>query len=123
MRTIPTWDQYYLDICKVVAGRIPEGVNVLPNQVALASQLQHAVGLAWGFKLQGKPNVVMAYCGDGATSAHLFIDGVPCCDQFTAHILAHDGLIEPAYTGDVGQRVPASLTAAGLAAITEPAAA
>src|SRR5205807_1533941 len=25
---------------KVVAGRIPEGVNVLPNQVALASQLQ-----------------------------------------------------------------------------------
>jgi hypothetical protein len=53
----------------------------------------------------------------------LFIDGVPCCDQFTAHVLAHDGLIEPAYTGDVGQRVPATLTAAGLAAITEPAAA
>jgi pyruvate dehydrogenase E1 component alpha subunit len=53
---------------KVVAGRIPEGVNVLPNQVALASQLQHAAGLAWGLKLQRKPGVVMAYCGDGATS-------------------------------------------------------
>ena len=53
---------------KVVAGRIPDGINVLPNQVALASQLQHATGLAWGFKLQGKPGVVMAYCGDGATS-------------------------------------------------------
>ena len=53
----------------------------------------------------------------------LFIDGVPCCDQFTAHALAHDGLIEPVYTGDVGQRVPAALTAAGLAAIAEPAAA
>src|SRR2546423_13450174 len=53
----------------------------------------------------------------------LFVDGVPCCDQFTAHVLAHDGLIEPAYTGDVGQRVPATLTAAGLAAITEPPAA
>ena len=52
----------------------------------------------------------------------LFIDGVPCCDQFTAHVLAHDGLIEPAYFGGLGQRVPATLTAAGLAAI-EPAAA
>lgn len=47
----------------------------------------------------------------------LFIDGVPCCDQFTAHVLAHDGLIEPAYSGHIGQRVPATLTAAGLAAI------
>lgn len=47
----------------------------------------------------------------------LFIDGVPCCDQFTAHLLAHDGLIEPVHTGLVGQRVPAALTAAGLAAI------
>jgi hypothetical protein len=54
----------------------------------------------------------------------LFIDGVPCCDQFTAHALAHDGLIEPAYSGDIGERVPATLTAAGLAAITPaPAAA
>jgi hypothetical protein len=52
----------------------------------------------------------------------LFIDGVPCCDQFTAHGLAHDGLIEPAFTGRIGQRVPATLTAAGAAAL-EPVAA
>jgi hypothetical protein len=52
----------------------------------------------------------------------LFIDGVPCCDQFTAHGLAHDGFIEPAYTGTLGQRVPAAATPAGLAAI-EPIAA
>jgi hypothetical protein len=50
----------------------------------------------------------------------LFIDGVSCCDQFTAHTLAHDGLIAPAHSGAIGQRVPATLTAAGLAAI-EPA--
>ena len=53
---------------KVASGRIPDGVNVLPNQVALATQLQHAVGLAWGLKLQRKPGVVMAYCGEGASS-------------------------------------------------------
>jgi hypothetical protein len=54
----------------------------------------------------------------------LFIDGMPCCDQYTAHTLAHAGLIEPAYRGGIGERVPAVLTAAGSAAITpSPAAA
>src|SRR5690349_20496776 len=37
---------------KLAASRIPDDVRVLPNQVALAAQLQHAVGLAWGLKLQ-----------------------------------------------------------------------
>src|SRR5206468_11079406 len=50
------------------ATRIPEGVNVLPTQVALAAQLPHAVGLAWGLKLQKKDSVVMAYVGDGGSS-------------------------------------------------------
>jgi pyruvate dehydrogenase E1 component alpha subunit len=53
---------------KAASGRIPDGVNVLPNQVALAPQLQHAVGLAWGLMIQRKPGVVMAYCGEGAAS-------------------------------------------------------
>jgi pyruvate dehydrogenase E1 component alpha subunit len=53
---------------KMAPSRIPDDVLVLPNQVALATQLQHAVGLAWGLKLQGKPGVVMAYCGEGAAS-------------------------------------------------------
>ena len=50
------------------ATRIPEGVNVLPTQVALAAQLPHAVGLAWGLKLQKKHSVVMTYVGDGGSS-------------------------------------------------------
>jgi pyruvate dehydrogenase E1 component alpha subunit len=50
------------------ATRIPESVNVLPTQVALAAQLPHAVGLAWGLKLQKKDSVVMAYVGDGGSS-------------------------------------------------------
>jgi hypothetical protein len=54
----------------------------------------------------------------------LFIDDVPCCDQYTAHTLAHAGLIEPAKPGAVGELVPARLTAAGEAAIVPaPAAA
>ena len=50
------------------ASRIPEGVNVLPTQVALAAQLPHATGLAWGLKLQKKDAVVMTYIGDGGSS-------------------------------------------------------
>lgn len=54
----------------------------------------------------------------------LFIDNVPCCDQYTAHMLAHAGLIEPATSGDVGELVAAQLTAEGEAALAPaPAAA
>ena len=54
----------------------------------------------------------------------LFIDGVPCCDQYLAHTLAHDGYIEPTRQGAVGTLVPATLTHAGEAALTPaPAAA
>ena len=50
------------------AGRIPEAVRMLPPQAALAAQLPHAVGLAWGLKLQKKDGIVLTYCGDGASS-------------------------------------------------------
>ena len=53
---------------KLDGGRIPEGVNVLPLQVALAAHLQHATGLAWGLKLQKKDAVVMTHVGEGASS-------------------------------------------------------
>lgn len=48
----------------------------------------------------------------------LFIDGVPCCDQYLAHTLAHEGLIEPTHQGAVGTLVPAALTDAGEAALS-----
>ncbi|WP_026423695.1 hypothetical protein [Actinokineospora inagensis] len=46
----------------------------------------------------------------------LYIDGVPCCDQFTAHQLTHDGLITATH-GRFGELVPAVLTPAGHTAI------
>lgn len=53
----------------------------------------------------------------------LFIDDVPCCDQYTAHLLAHAGLIEPVKRGSLGELVPAKLTSAGRAALTPAVAA
>lgn len=49
-------------------GYVPKGVNVLPLQIGIAAQLPHAVGLAWGLRHQGSDGVVVAFCGDGATS-------------------------------------------------------
>jgi hypothetical protein len=48
----------------------------------------------------------------------LLIDGLGCCDQFTAHRLAQAGLIRPAVRGAIGERVRAELTVAGRAALT-----
>ena len=53
---------------KLDGGRVPDGANVLPLQVALAAHLQHATGLAWGLKLQKKDAVVMAHVGEGGSS-------------------------------------------------------
>lgn len=49
-------------------GLVPDGVRVAPIQISLAAQLPHAVGLAWGRRLQGHPEVVMTFFGDGASS-------------------------------------------------------
>jgi pyruvate dehydrogenase E1 component alpha subunit len=48
--------------------RVPDGVKVLPYQISLATQLPHAVGLAWGLRHQGLDGVVCVYFGDGASS-------------------------------------------------------
>ena len=42
--------------------------RILPVAIALASQLPHAVGLAWGLRHQGSDAVVAAFCGEGASS-------------------------------------------------------
>jgi TPP-dependent pyruvate/acetoin dehydrogenase alpha subunit len=61
---------------KIGPARIPEGVNVLPNQVSIAAQLPQATGLAWGLRLRGKDAVVMACVGDGGSSEGDFHEGL-----------------------------------------------
>jgi pyruvate dehydrogenase E1 component alpha subunit len=48
--------------------RAPDNVNLLPYQISLATQLPHAVGLAWGLRHQGLDGVVCVYFGDGGSS-------------------------------------------------------
>ncbi|MBI4347844.1 MAG: pyruvate dehydrogenase (acetyl-transferring) E1 component subunit alpha [Elusimicrobia bacterium] len=48
--------------------RIPDGVNLLPRSEAIAAQLPHAAGLAWGLKLRRVRAAVLVYLGEGASS-------------------------------------------------------
>ncbi len=48
--------------------RIPDGLNMLPIAVPVATQLPHAVGLALAKRLQGEKVVTYAVTGDGGTS-------------------------------------------------------
>jgi TPP-dependent pyruvate/acetoin dehydrogenase alpha subunit len=53
---------------KINLSRIPDDVRLLPRNQSIASQLPHAVGLAWALKLRHEDGVVLVYLGDGATS-------------------------------------------------------
>lgn len=50
------------------SGYDPYARNVAPQATPLATQLTHAVGVAHAARLKGEDTVVMALCGDGATS-------------------------------------------------------
>jgi pyruvate dehydrogenase E1 component alpha subunit len=49
-------------------GQPAPGQRDLPICIPVATQLPHAVGLAYAAQYRGDDAVVMAYCGDGATS-------------------------------------------------------
>ncbi len=48
--------------------QIPEGVNMTPLSIPIGTQMLHATGIAWAFKLKKEPRVAVTYFGDGATS-------------------------------------------------------
>ncbi len=48
--------------------QIPEGVNITPISIPIGTQMLHATGIAWAFKLRKEPRVAVTFFGDGATS-------------------------------------------------------
>jgi len=51
-----------------LGGHIPEPIRVFPPQISLATQILHAVGVAWALKLRGEPGVALVFFGDGSSS-------------------------------------------------------
>jgi pyruvate dehydrogenase E1 component alpha subunit len=53
----------------------PRDYNVASICVPIATQIPHAVGLAWGSRLKGEDTVALTLFGDGATSEGAFHEG------------------------------------------------
>ncbi|MGF3054169.1 pyruvate dehydrogenase (acetyl-transferring) E1 component subunit alpha [Microbacterium sp. YY-03] len=120
------------------SGYDPKRTRVAPQATPLATQLLHAVGLAHAATLRGEDTVVMALCGDGATSEgdfhealnfaavfmvpvvffvqnNEFAISVPLAKQTHAPSLAHKAV---GY-GMPGQRVDGNDVAAVMAVLDE----
>ena len=54
----------------------PRALRFLPISSCVATQLPQATGIAWAAKIKGDKTVVLAYLGEGATSAEDFHTGV-----------------------------------------------
>jgi pyruvate dehydrogenase E1 component alpha subunit len=54
----------------------PESPRDFPFNVPIASQLPHAVGVAYAIRLRREPRVAVALCGDGATSKGDFYEAL-----------------------------------------------
>jgi 2-oxoisovalerate dehydrogenase E1 component alpha subunit len=69
------------------SGYDPYARNVAPQSTPLATQLTHAVGVAHAARLKGEDTVVMALCGDGATSEGDFHEALNFAAVFHAPVV------------------------------------
>jgi 2-oxoisovalerate dehydrogenase E1 component alpha subunit len=69
------------------SGYDPYEHNVAPLSTPLATQLLHAVGVAHAARLRDEPVVVMALCGDGATSEGDFHEALNFAAVFQAPVV------------------------------------
>ncbi|WP_433293801.1 thiamine pyrophosphate-dependent enzyme [Actinoplanes sp. CA-030573] len=69
------------------AGYDPYEKKVAPQATPLATQLLHAVGVGHAATLRGEPTVVMALCGDGATSEGDFHEALNFAAVFKAPVV------------------------------------
>ena len=69
------------------SGYDPYEHRVAPQATPLATQLLHAVGVAHAARLKGEDTVVMAMCGDGATSEGDFHEAMNFAAVFNAPVV------------------------------------
>jgi pyruvate dehydrogenase E1 component alpha subunit len=62
--------------------QIPEGVNMTPLSIPIGTQMLHATGIAWAFKMRKEAKVAITYFGDGATSEGDFHEAMNFASTF-----------------------------------------
>lgn len=99
---------------------VADAATVTPTSPELAAWAAAHLTELWQ---QTRARAMLAAVRDGrgevvcGCEPDLLIDGLCCCDQYTAHRLSSAGLIRPVVPGAIGVRVRAVLTAAGRAAL------
>lgn len=66
---------------------MPDGVNMLPVSVPIASQLEHATGIAMASSIKGEDTVALTYVGDGGTSSGDFHEAINFAGVFKAPVV------------------------------------
>jgi pyruvate dehydrogenase E1 component alpha subunit len=94
-------------------------VNALPYIVPVATQLPHAVGIAFASKYKNKGSVVVAYVGDGGTSEGNFYEALNFAGILKAPlvvIIENNGwaISEPTSRQTVAQTLAQKAVAAGI---------
>ncbi len=70
-----------------LGSKFPEEIRMLPIAVPIASQLQHAVGIAMASNIKGEDDVTVAYVGDGGTSIGDFSESLNFAGVFNAPVV------------------------------------
>lgn len=68
-------------------GRIPEEQCDTPISIPVGSQMLHAVGLAYGLRIQQKEGIAMTFFGDGATSQGDFHEAMNFAGVFDSPVV------------------------------------
>lgn len=72
---------------RVEGGRTPRQRRILPPSVPIATQMLHAVGVAWAAKLKREQTVAIVYFGDGATSEGDFHEALNFAGVFQVPVI------------------------------------
>lgn len=70
-----------------IGSKFPESVKMLPISVPIASQLNHAAGIAMASNIKGEDEVVVVYVGDGGTSQGEFHEALNFAAVFDAPLI------------------------------------
>ncbi len=68
-------------------GHYPDDIHVFPFAISLATQIPHAVGMAWGMKLKGRAGCALTFFGDGSSSEGDFYESANLAGVLKAPVI------------------------------------
>ncbi|MCE5296860.1 MAG: pyruvate dehydrogenase (acetyl-transferring) E1 component subunit alpha, partial [Euryarchaeota archaeon] len=75
-RGIPLWKLYLYWMGNEEGSVYPEGIKATPSAVPVASQIPHAVGIAYAARMKKERSAVVCFFGDGVSSEGDFHEGL-----------------------------------------------